>query len=310
MPRHRYLHYDVFTRRPLAGNQLSVFPEAAGLDPGLMQRIALEMAFPETTFILPPETDDTDVRMRIFTPRRELPMAGRPTIGSTFALAREGVIGPDVDRFVFGLAIGPTSVSLEWTGDELAFAWMRQPLPDFGPVLENEDRVQVAAALGIDAGDVAAGLPIQVVSSGLPVLFVPIETRRAVDSVTFELAGVRPIFARHRLDDLPVFIFSLEAGHDDATAYSRMFAPAFGIPEDPATGGASGPLGAYLVHHGAVPSEGTAQMVSSQGVKMKRPSRVHISISSRASAPSKDRDITSVQVGGAAVLVAEGPLYL
>lgn len=303
----RYLHYDVFTRRPLAGNQLAVFPEAAGLDPALMQRIALEMAFPETTFILPPETGDTDIRMRIFTPRRELPMAGHPTIGSTFALASDGVIGPDRDRLVFGLGVGPTPVTLEWAGDELTFAWMRQPLPAFGPVIEEKHRGEVAAALGIDPGGVTAGLPIQVVSSGLPVLLVPLETRRAVDAVTFELAGLRPIFARYRLDDLPVFIFSLETGHDDATAYSRMFAPAFGIPEDPATGGASGPLGAYLVHHGAVPPEGTAQMVSLQGVKMGRPSRVHISISSSAS--SKDGDITSVQVGGAAVLVAEGTLY-
>ena len=308
MPGHRYLHYDVFTRRPLAGNQLAVFPEAAGLDPALMQRIALEMAFPETTFILPPETDDTDVRMRIFTPRRELPMAGHPTIGSTFALASDGVIGPDRDRLVFGLGIGPTPVSLEWAGDELTFAWMRQPLPEFGPLIEDKDRGEVAAALGIDPGDITAGLPIQVVSSGLPVLFVPLETRRAVDAVTFELAGLPPVFARHRLDDLPVFVFSLETGHDDATAYSRMFAPAFGIPEDPAPGGASGPLDTYLVHHGAVSPDGIAQMVSLQGVKMGRPSRVHISISSSAS--SKDGDITSVQVGGAAVLVAEGALYL
>ena len=302
----RYLHYDVFTRYPLTGNQLAVFPEAAGLDPARMQRIALEMTFPETTFILPPETDDTDVRMRIFTPRRELPMAGHPTVGSTFALASEGVIGPGRDRVVFGLGIGPTSVSLEWTGDELTFAWMRQPLPDFGPRIEHDDRGGVAAALGLDPDDITAGLPVQVVSSGLPVLFVPLQTRRAVDRVTFELTGMRPIFARHRLDDLPVFIFSLETGHDDATAYSRMFAPAFGIPEDPATGGASGPLGAYLVHHGAVPSEGTAQMVSLQGVTMGRPSRVHISISSSP----ESGEITAVQVGGTSVLVAEGTLYL
>ena len=264
------------------------------------------MAFPETTFILPPETDDTDVRMRIFTPLRELPMAGHPTIGSTFALAHDGVIGPDRDRLVFGLGIGPTSVSLEWAGDELAFAWMRQPLPEFGPLIEDEDRGGVAAALGLDPGDMAPGLPIEVVSSGVPVLFVPIATRRAVDTVTFELASLRPVFARHRLDDLPVFIFSLETGHDDATAYSRMFAPALGIPEDPATGGTSGPLGAYLVHHGAVLPEDGAQMVSLQGVKMRRSSRVHISI---ALSP-KSRDIASVQVGGAAVIVAKGALCL
>ena len=122
MTGHRYLHYDVFTRRPLAGNQLAVFPKTAGIDPSVIQWIALDMAFPETAFILPPETDDTDVRMRIFTPRSELPMAGHPTIGSTFALANDGVIEPNRDRLVFGLGIGPTSVSLEWAGDELAVA--------------------------------------------------------------------------------------------------------------------------------------------------------------------------------------------
>jgi trans-2,3-dihydro-3-hydroxyanthranilate isomerase len=185
---------------------------------------------------------------------------------------------------------------------------MRQPLPEFGPVIDDDDGEHrtVAAALRIDSGGVATGLPIEVASSGLPVLFVPLETRQAVDRVTFDLAGLRPVFARHELDDLPVFVFSLETGHDDATAYGRMFAPAFGIPEDPATGGASGPLGAYLVRHGAVRTNGTAQMVSLQGVTMGRPSRVHISI---ASAPGGG-DITSVQVGGAAVLVAEGTLYV
>jgi len=120
------------------------------------------------------------------------------------------VIGPDLDRLVFGLGIGPTPVSLEWAGDALTFAWMRQPLPEFGPLIEDEDRGGVAAALGLDPGNITAGLPIQLVSSGLPVLVVPLETRRAVDAVTFELADVRPIFARYRLDDLPVFICSLE----------------------------------------------------------------------------------------------------
>jgi trans-2,3-dihydro-3-hydroxyanthranilate isomerase len=302
MLRHRYLHYDVFTRRPLAGNQLAVFPDATGLSTAVMQRIALEMAFPETTFILPPETGDREVRMRIFTPRRELPMAGHPTIGSTFALAREGVIAPGRGQVVFALGIGPTPVSLEWAGEELAFAWMHQPLSELGPLCDERD--EVAAALGLEPQHLHTGLPVQVVSSGLPVLFVPIRTRAAVDAVTFELARLRPLFTRRQLDDLPVFAFSLEEGHDDATAYSRMFAPAFGITEDPATGGASGPLGVYLVHHGAVSHEAAGQMVSLQGVKMGRPSRVHIAVGVEGGV------ISSVRVGGASVLVAEGELYL
>ena len=145
---------------------------------------------------------------------------------------------------------------------------------------------------------------MQVVSCGLPVLLVPLESRAAVDAIQFELAPIRPVFAKHELDVLPVFAFSLEPGHDDATAYSRMFAPAFGIPEDPATGGASGPLGSYLLRHGVVSPKAAQHMVSLQGVAMGRPSRVHISVA------SDHGTITSVRVGGAAVLVAEGTLFL
>ena len=286
----------------MAGNQLAVFPQGKALSAEAMQRIALEMAFPETTFMLAPQHPDVDVRMRIFTPRQELPMAGHPTIGSTFALASQGVLGPDRDEVVFELGIGPTSVSLEWAGDELAFAWMRQPRPEFGPTVDS--RIDLGTALGLDPMRLHADLPVQVVSCGLPVLLVPLESRAAVDAIQFELAPIRPVFAKHELDVLPVFAFSLEPGHDDATAYSRMFAPAFGIPEDPATGGASGPLGSYLLRHGVVSPKAAQHMVSLQGVAMGRPSRVHISVA------SDHGTITSVRVGGAAVLVAEGTLFL
>ncbi len=292
----------MFTRRPLAGNQLAVFPHASDLDADVMQRVALEMAFPETTFVLPRQDPDTDVKMRIFTPRRELPMAGHPTIGSTFALASEGLIGPDRDEVVFELGVGPTPVSLEWDGDALAFAWMRQPLPEFGQVVEAP--TAVGATLGLDPVQLRADLPVQVVSCGIPVLFVPLVTRAAVDAVRFSVAPIQPVFEQHGLDVLPVFVFSLEPGQDDAAVYSRMFAPAFGIPEDPATGGASGPLGAYLLRHGAVSATMACHMISLQGATMGRPSRVHISIA------SKGGSITSVRVGGTAVLVAEGVLCL
>src|SRR5262245_15952438 len=127
----RYLHYDVFTDTPLEGNQLAVFPEPAGLSDALMQAITREMNFSECTFIFPTETPGADVRMRIFTPGEELPMAGHPTIGSTFALAKEGVIAPGQESFVFGLGVGPTPVSLDWNGPALDFAWMTQRNPQF-----------------------------------------------------------------------------------------------------------------------------------------------------------------------------------
>ena len=117
-----YLQYDVFTADPLAGNQLAVFLDARGLSPGRMQAIAHEMNFSESTFILPAEAAGTDVRMRIFTPGVELPMAGHPTIGSAFALAHAGAIAPGTARFTFGLGIGPTPVDLEWRSGGLRFA--------------------------------------------------------------------------------------------------------------------------------------------------------------------------------------------
>src|SRR5437763_5686272 len=128
---YRYLHYDVFTDRLFGGNQLAVFLDGRGLPTETMQAIAKEMNFSETTFVLPAEAPGTDIRMRIFTPGEELPMAGHPTIGSAFALATEGIIAKGRERFVFGLGVGPTPVTLEWKRDELDFAWMTQKLPAF-----------------------------------------------------------------------------------------------------------------------------------------------------------------------------------
>jgi len=119
-----YLFYDVFTDRALLGNQLAVFPDARGLTTEQMQAITREINFSESTFILPAERPDTDIRMRIFTPAVEMPMAGHPTVGSTFALAHLGAIPVGTRRFVFGLNVGPTPVDLEWDDDRMAFAWM------------------------------------------------------------------------------------------------------------------------------------------------------------------------------------------
>ena len=182
MPRsYRYLQLDVFTGHLFGGNQLAVFLDGRGLADGTMQAVAREMNFSETTFILPPERPDTDVRMRIFTPGAEMPIAGHPTIGSTFALARAGVIAAGSERFVFGLGAGPTPVTLTWRQADLAFAWMTQPLPTFHDPIP--DRELAAAALGLAADAVAGtGLPVQAVSCGVPFVFVPVMTRRAVDS--------------------------------------------------------------------------------------------------------------------------------
>jgi trans-2,3-dihydro-3-hydroxyanthranilate isomerase len=307
MPR-AYLQYDVFTADPFTGNPLAVYLDGRGLATDRMQAIAREMAFSETTFILPAEAAGTDVRMRIFTPGLELPMAGHPTIGSTFALAHTGVIAPGSERFVFGLGIGPTPVALEWEAStesgqtasrRLRFAWMTQRTPEFGPVVN--DRQAVAAALAVRPDDLAGELPVQSVSCGVPFLFVPMATRSAVDRAVSEAGPLRRLGDAIGLN-LPVFLFTTDAGVPDATVYSRMFSPQFGVAEDPATGGASGPLGSYLVRHGLVAAGAQQPMVSMQGHAMGRPSRIHIRIGGTR------EKITSVEVGGEAVLVARGEM--
>jgi len=300
---YRYLHFDVFTDHLFGGNQLAVFPDGRGLSTSTMQAIANEMNFSETTFVLPSERADTDARMRIFTPGDELPIAGHPTIGTMFALVRTGVVAPPLSQFVFGLGVGPVPVSLTWRGDELTFAWMTQLHPAFGELIDNARGA--AALLGLHEDAVRhARLPVQVVSCGMPCLLVPIASRREVDDAVLNRAAFSSFMGS--LTDPPdcVFFFSLEPGADGATAYSRMFAPGLGIGEDPATGGASGPLGCYLVRHGAVTAGQAGSMLSLQGVKMGRPSHVHISI-------GLDRgEILDVRVGGTAVFAGEGFLYL
>ena len=299
----RYLHLDVFTSRPLTGNQLAVFPTPGPISADTMQAIAKEMAFSETTFIFPPERGG-DVKMRIFTPSAELPMAGHPTIGSTFALAFEGAIARDRDEFVFELGVGPTPVSLEWSTRELSFAWMSQPLPIFDAILG--DRVALARALAVEATALVADLPAQVVSCGVPFLFVPLTTHMAVNAVTIDRRLLLGCCDAEGFKELPVFVFTTEQDPADpgVTVYSRMLAPIFGVPEDPATGGASGPLGSYLLHHRVVAPDAAAGMVSLQGAAMGRPSRIHISIDGEHSR------ITRVRVGGESVLVGRGELAL
>ena len=301
---YRYLHYDVFTDRLFGGNQLAVVLDGRGLPTETMQAIAKEMNFSETTFVLPPENTASDVRLRIFTPGEELPTAGHPTIGSTFALARCGVIAQGRRNFVFAQNAGPTPVTMTWKGDDLAFVWMTQALPSFGDPIP--DPARTAAALSLSPAAVAGtGKPVQVVSCGVPFLFVPLTTRSAVDSVVVDERALDAMFREAKTSAHGVFVFSAQPTGKKATVYSRMFAPEIGIVEDAATGIASGPLGCYLVRHRIVPAAKAEAMVSLQGVKMGRPSHVHISIGT-----GKNNEIGSVRVGGEAVLAGEGTLYV
>jgi trans-2,3-dihydro-3-hydroxyanthranilate isomerase len=299
--RYRYLHYDVFTERRFGGNQLAVFPDAAGLSATLMQQIAKEIGFAETTFVFPAENADSDVRMRIFTPAIEMPMAGHPVVGSTFALGRERRIAARTDRWVFGLNVGPLPVDIEWQDSAMTFVRMTQALPQFGPTFDAAD---VAPVLGLPISAIrSTNLPVQQVSCGVPFVMVPVATRAEVDAATPDPRAFHALARKAAQPHFSVYLFSTapaQVGQNDATVYTRMFAPGMGVYEDPATGSASGPLGCYLVKHSLIPVHQAGSILNLQGVKLGRPSSIHIAIDVAAG------NISRVRVGGTSVFVAEG----
>ena len=290
-----FVQVDVFTDRLFGGNPLAVFLDARGLADGEMQSIAREMNLSETTFVLPPTRRDCAARVRIFTPAREVPFAGHPTIGTTWVLATEGRLG-GTSRSALEEGIGSVPVELEGDAKRPSFVWMHHRDASFGP--EVKDRVGVAAALGLDEADLRPRAPICTGTTGSLFLYVPLRDPAAVDRAGLDVAAMRRAFGDAALPG--VFVFAAER---PAGAYSRMFAPhTSGIPEDPATGSASGPLGAYLVTHGLIAPGDPVQLVSEQGTKMGRPSFVLIRLRAR------DGGATDIRVGGGVVPVLEGRL--
>lgn len=307
MRRYRFLQLDVFTDHPFGGNQLAVFDQAAGLTDAEMQAIAREMNFSESTFVLPASDTQALCRVRIFTPTTELPMAGHPVVGTTFALAHLGVIrAGDVSPVRQQLGIGTLPIDVFFEDDALCMAWMHQPAPTFTPW--TGDRAHLAAALGLTPADFSDTLPLEVGSAGVPFLYLPLASRAALArargalDLADLLAAVGP--------NAGAYLFVLDPPVDNtaASARSRMFAPLMGIVEDPATGSAAGPFGVYLVRHGlaGIDADGDAHVRIEQGVEMGRPSRLEVTVSM-----SSDREtVRDVRVGGEAVIVAEGELML
>jgi len=295
-PSYKYIHLDVFTDRRLQGNQLFVFVQPAGLDTDSMQGLTRESNLSECTFVFPAEQAGTDHRVRIFTRTAETPFAGHPTIGTAFALAHAGVLKPGASHTTFGLGVGPTNIDLEWKDGRLAFAWMTQLKPAFGKTID--DSRALAAAIGVEALDPRA--PGQEVNCGSNFFIVPLPTRKAVDAAVMDRGKVDAVFAAAGIQRRGMYIFSTERGQDDATAYSRLLGT--GGIEDPATGSAAGPAGAFMAKHGFVPPERAGALVLLQGVLVRRPSRLHVR------AGMTGADVTSIKVGGAAVVVGEGTM--
>ena len=293
MPRHEYRLVDVFTSERFGGNPLAVFPRADGIDPADMQRIACELNLSETTFVLPTEHPECDYRVRIFAPQAEMPMAGHPTVGTAWVLGHG-------NRVTFLEGVGPIVVDRVGGRDGAAMWRMSQPLPTWGAQLERSD--ETAALLGLRGADLDAELPVQVVSSGAPFLFMPLRDLDALGRARVNAERCAHVPALR--DTYGVFCFTTRSGDPSVTVRSRMFAPSVGVAEDPATGGASGPLGCYLLRYRVVSAGAPARMLSLQGVEMGRPSRIHIEIEGAVDS------ITAVRVAGECVAVGGGYIDL
>lgn len=291
---HAFVQVDVFTDRLFGGNPLAVVLDARGLDDATMQAIAREMNLSETTFLLPATRPDCVARVRIFTPAREVPFAGHPTLGTAWVLATEGRLH-GAARAALEEGIGPVEIELDGDPARPRFVWMRHRDAEFGPPVVA--RAAVAAALGLDEEHLRPEVPVCTGSTGSRFLYVPLRDRAAVDRAALDVVAMRAAVGAGPLPG--VFVFAPEP----AGAYSRMFAPhTSGVPEDPATGSASGPLAAYLVLHGLVPGGEPAVLVSEQGTAMGRQSFVHLRVCGGRGRAS------DIRVGGGVVPVLRGIL--
>jgi trans-2,3-dihydro-3-hydroxyanthranilate isomerase len=275
MPAFRYVVCDVFTDRPLAGNQLAVFTDAREIPEGDLQRLARELNLSETTYVYPPEADG-HVKMRIFTPSVELPFAGHPTLGTAFVLA-----GPlQLVEIRLETARGTVPVRLEREGARISFGWMAQPLPTVTPF----DRVdELLAALGVESE-----LPVELYDNGVPHVFVALGSRE-------EVVALAP--DQQRL--LALGTYGINCFASEGTSVKlRMFGPGLGMAEDPATGSAAGPLALHLARHGRIAFGDEIEI--EQGVEIGRPSKLHARVDGTADA------VERIEVGGSAVIVARG----
>jgi trans-2,3-dihydro-3-hydroxyanthranilate isomerase len=298
MARLHYHKVDVFTDRAFGGNPLSVFTDGQGISAEMMQILAKELNLSEATFVLPAKNPNNNYHVRIFTPARELPIAGHPTVGTAFILAREGMIERkgDPTTVVFEEGVGDIPVALQFEGDRPGMIWMTQPQPRFGREANAEERTGIAAMLSLPAEAIDNRYPVQTVTSGVSFLYVPVTNLAAIKGIRVNLDLHERVMSA--FDTTGVFVFTTEVETAGSTVHSRMFAPAAGVLEDPATGAASGPLGAYLVRYGLATDP--HHIVSEQGLEMGRPSYVQIQVDKQG-----DR-IGTVRVGGTCHYMGEG----
>jgi trans-2,3-dihydro-3-hydroxyanthranilate isomerase len=277
---YQYRVVDVFTERPLEGNALAVFPHALGLDDAMMQKIARELNLSETVFIFPAVRNECAARIRIFTPGREMDFAGHPTVGASFVLLDDEIVPKQSERFVLEENVGPVPIRVEHGVRPLI--WFTMPAIEAGPAL---DRGLCAEALGLAPEDLTDAAP-QRLSAGNPTIFVALKDKETVDRAWLDMIGMNKIKATNP-EPVCVFVFAATP----QGAYSRMFAPEYGIVEDPATGSSTGPLAAYMMRHNLVSGRAGTRFVSEQGTKMGRRSILHVHIRG-------ERGADGIDVGG------------
>ncbi|HLG13892.1 MAG TPA: PhzF family phenazine biosynthesis protein [Blastocatellia bacterium] len=295
----KFVIADVFTRERFGGNQLAVFTNAAGLDSDTMQKIALEMNYSETTFLLPPESGG-DLRVRIFTPARELPFAGHPLVGSGFVVAAEGMKQAQggVTSVALETGVGPIQVEIDSRGHTT----MTQPVPSVRGTFADLGRL--ARALSLEENDLDASHPVEAVYNGLTVLVAPIRTRAAVERISIDSRALAQI--SRETGGETVLAFTRETVDPKNHVHCRVFAPAAGVMEDAATGSANGPLGFYLVRHRLVEAEPVTRIISEQGYEMNRPSILQVEVH----VDQATGNVIGVRVGGGVIITARGELYL
>lgn len=284
---------DVFTTTPMQGNALAVFPDASGMEAATMQRVARELNLSETTFILPGESQDGVTRVRIFTPASELSFAGHPTIGTAFVMRRLGIVDAKAQSFALQENVGRVPIRVD-TGED-PILWLTTPAIR---KLAEYSRERCARALTLAADRLATGVPCEQLSAGSPLIFVAVKEAADVDAAQLD-GAVFAELVRSSREATSIFVFAATP----QGAYSRMFAPQLGIIEDPATGGATGPLAAFMMKHGLASRSDGTKFVSEQGVKMGRRSLLHVFVHGE-----NGRD--GIEVGGNVVHVAEGRMWL
>lgn len=297
---YRFHTLDVFTDTLFGGNPLAVLPDATGLSTKQMEHITREFNLSETVFVFPPEDPRNTRRVRIFTPGRELPFAGHPTVGTAFLLAATGMIPvtEPVTRIVLEEGVGPVPITIDIrNGTPVSAEFTTAQAPEFRSDVPSAS--DVAEILSLHVSDVARGsLPIEAASCGVAFLLAPLASREAVSRSRLDRAVWERILARHWAPE--VFLFDASAAAGGGAIRARMFAPALGVGEDPATGSAGAAFAAYLAKYASdgAPLKWTVE----QGFEMGRPSTLSLSVDKR------DGQIDAVRVAGCAVLVGEGTL--